>query len=207
MRHLTCLTLSFFAFVLSLACATPALAHVAPALTIGGGVERSLALTVENLRQRPSTELAEVRVAGKFGSRSVVRGVRLRDLLKEAGIVTTTTTRSRSWPSSPAPTTSTPWCSHGTNCSTPGPARTCWCCSNATASRCPMPKGRWRSCPPTTCAPARATSNGCARSKCARSWNELLIGFAYQAHRNNLMHLLHCVCHLTEPDFLAGLCC
>lgn len=88
MRHLTCLTLSFFAFVLSLACATPALAHVAPALTIGGGVERSLALTVENLRQRPSTELAEVRVAGKFGSRSVVRGVRLRDLLKEAGIVT-----------------------------------------------------------------------------------------------------------------------
>jgi len=82
-----------FALALSFACPAPALAREAPplsparALTIGGGVERSLTLDVEDLRRRPSTELAEVRVAGKFGSRSVVRGVRLRDLLKEAGIV------------------------------------------------------------------------------------------------------------------------
>ena len=78
----------------SLALACPAFAHDAPpaspgrALTIAGGVERSLTLNVEDLRQRPSTELAELRVAGKFGRKSVVRGVRLRDLLKEAGIVT-----------------------------------------------------------------------------------------------------------------------
>ncbi|MDY0978079.1 molybdopterin-dependent oxidoreductase [Massilia sp. CFBP9012] len=77
----------------SLALACPAFAHGAPpvsaerALTIGGGVERSLTLDVEALRQRPAAELAEVRVAGKFGVRSVVRGVRLRDLLKDAGIV------------------------------------------------------------------------------------------------------------------------
>jgi len=78
----------------SLALACPVFAHDAPpvsparALTIGGGVERSLTLDVESLRKRPATELADVRVAGKFGSKSVVRGVRLRDLLKEAGIVT-----------------------------------------------------------------------------------------------------------------------
>jgi len=78
----------------SLALACPAFAHDAPpvsparALTIGGGVERSLTLDVEALRKRPATELADVRVAGKFGNKSVVRGVRLRDLLKEAGIVT-----------------------------------------------------------------------------------------------------------------------
>lgn len=79
---------------LALACSASAVAFdaspTAPArgLTIHGGVERSLTLDVEALRKRPSTELAEVRVAGKFGSRSVVRGVRLRGLLKEAGIVT-----------------------------------------------------------------------------------------------------------------------
>jgi len=78
---------------LALACPAPVLAHetapVSPtrALTIGGGVERSLTLTAEDLRKRPASELAEVRVAGKSGNRSVVRGVRLRDLLKEAGIV------------------------------------------------------------------------------------------------------------------------
>lgn len=79
---------------LALACPASVFAHDAPpvsparGLTIGGGVERVLTLDVEALRKRPSTELAQVRVAGKFGSKSVVRGVRLRDLLKEAGIVT-----------------------------------------------------------------------------------------------------------------------
>lgn len=94
MRRLARLTLPSFLLVLSLACASSAPAHAvpttpaAPALTIGGGVERSLTLSVEDLRRRPAAELAEVRVAGKFGGSSVVRGVRLRDLLKEAGIVT-----------------------------------------------------------------------------------------------------------------------
>lgn len=54
---------------------------------------------------------------------------------------------------------------------------------------------------------AFATSNGCARSRCAKSWTELAIAIHYQPDRNNLMHLLHCVCHLTEIGFLAELCC
>lgn len=90
MHRLICPILLSLAF----ACSTSAVAFdtlpASPAhgLTIGGGVERSLTLDVDALHQRPATELAEVRVAGKFGARSVVRGVRLRDLLKEAGIVT-----------------------------------------------------------------------------------------------------------------------
>lgn len=71
--------------------ADPAHPPAAPArsLAIGGGVERTLDLTVDDLRKRPAAQIAELQLPGKDGAgTSTVRGVRLRDLLDEAKVVT-----------------------------------------------------------------------------------------------------------------------
>lgn len=61
----------------------------ARSLAITGGVERPLELSADRLRQRPAHQIVELQLPGKAGGApSVVRGVRLRDLLDEAKIVT-----------------------------------------------------------------------------------------------------------------------
>ncbi|MDT1847375.1 sulfite oxidase-like oxidoreductase, partial [Acinetobacter baumannii] len=89
MRRLARLTL----LSLALACTSAASAHgvqpVTPvrALAIGGGVERALKLDADALRKRPASQFTEVRLTDKQGKTGTVRGIRLRDLLGEAGIV------------------------------------------------------------------------------------------------------------------------
>lgn len=89
LHHLARLTL----LSLALACTSSAIAHgVQPAkpvrtLAITGGVERSLKLDVDALRKRPAAQFAEVRVTDMRGKTSTVRGIRLRDLLNEASIL------------------------------------------------------------------------------------------------------------------------
>lgn len=89
MRRLARLTL----LSLALACTSAAFAHgVQPAtpvrtLAIGGAVERPLKLDAQALRQRPAAQFTEVRLTDKQGKTGTVRGIRLRDLLNEAGIV------------------------------------------------------------------------------------------------------------------------
>jgi DMSO/TMAO reductase YedYZ molybdopterin-dependent catalytic subunit len=75
----------------SAAFADPANPPASPArsLAIGGGVERKLDLGVEALSKRPPQQIVELQLPGKeAGKTSTVRGVRLRDLLDEAKIVT-----------------------------------------------------------------------------------------------------------------------
>jgi hypothetical protein len=56
-------------------------------LAIGGGVERPLKLIVKALRKRHAIQFAEVRLTDRQGKTGTVRGIRLRDLLTWAGIV------------------------------------------------------------------------------------------------------------------------
>lgn len=89
MRHLARLTL----LSLALACSSTAFAHgvqlATPVrtLAISGGVEQSLKLDVEALRKRPAAQFTEVKLTDKAGASATVRGIRLRELLKEAKIV------------------------------------------------------------------------------------------------------------------------
>lgn len=89
MRHLARLTL----LSLALACSPAVFAHgVQPAtpvriLTISGGVEQTLKLDVDALRKRPAAQFIEVKLTDKAGVSATVRGIRLRELLDEAKIV------------------------------------------------------------------------------------------------------------------------
>jgi DMSO/TMAO reductase YedYZ molybdopterin-dependent catalytic subunit len=74
----------------SAAFADPANPPASPArsLAIGGVVEHKLDLGVDTLSKRPSEQIVELQLPGKeAGTASMVRGVRLRDLLDEAKIV------------------------------------------------------------------------------------------------------------------------
>lgn len=90
MRRLARLTL----LSLALACSPAVFAHgTQPAtpvrtLTISGGVEQTLKLDVDALRKRPAAQFTEVKLTDKSAATASVRGIRLRELLNEAKIVT-----------------------------------------------------------------------------------------------------------------------
>ncbi len=79
----------------SLACTALAHAEAGPppavpptSLTVSGGVERPSTWSVDDLKKRPAQQIGELRLPGKDGGKpAVLRGVRLRDLLDEAKIV------------------------------------------------------------------------------------------------------------------------
>lgn len=83
------------ALAFALACTLPAYADsptppsaVARAVTISGAVQKPLTLDVDALRKRPQSQIVELQLPAQEGGKaSVVRGVRLRDLLDEAKIV------------------------------------------------------------------------------------------------------------------------
>lgn len=83
-------------FAVALSCSNAAFAHAttppnipARSVAIAGGVEHMLHLDVDNLRRRPPQQIVELQLPGKDGgASSSVRGVRLRELLDEAKIVT-----------------------------------------------------------------------------------------------------------------------
>jgi DMSO/TMAO reductase YedYZ molybdopterin-dependent catalytic subunit len=72
------------------ALADPAVPPAAPtrSLAITGGVERKLDIGAEELAKRPAAQIVALQLPGKEGGRSTVRGVRLRDLVDEAKVVT-----------------------------------------------------------------------------------------------------------------------
>jgi len=93
MRHHIRLAL----LALSLACGAATAADAPPqpapaparSLAIGGGVEHPLTLDAEQLRARPPQQIVTLELPAREGGKpSVVRGVRLRELLDEAKIVT-----------------------------------------------------------------------------------------------------------------------
>lgn len=82
----------------ALAASLPSIAHdnAPPAarsqsVTVSGAVERALTLRVEELRNFPPQQTIELRLASQGGAEpgkpSVVRGVRLRDILEQAKVV------------------------------------------------------------------------------------------------------------------------
>lgn len=92
MRH----TVRLVLLAATLACGSAAFAaepappaSPARSLAITGGVEHPLDLDADKLRQRPPQQIVDLQLPGKDGgAASRVRGVRLRDLLDEAKIVT-----------------------------------------------------------------------------------------------------------------------
>jgi hypothetical protein len=90
----------FRSFVVAgaLVASVPAIAidHAPPgvpsrSVTVSGVVERTLTLRADELRQYPPQQIVELKLAGSGGAEaskpSVVRGVRLRDILDQAKIV------------------------------------------------------------------------------------------------------------------------
>jgi len=92
MRRSGCLS----SLLLCLACAAPAYAHPGAArdmparsLTISGGVATPLSIDADALGKRPAAQVAKLQLPGKEGGKpSELAGIRLRDLLDEAKIVT-----------------------------------------------------------------------------------------------------------------------
>jgi DMSO/TMAO reductase YedYZ molybdopterin-dependent catalytic subunit len=80
---------------IALACNAPAFAdaaaqpHVAAtSVTVSGAVERPSTINVEDLRKRPEAQVVALQQPAREGGKaSTVRGVRLRDLLDDAKIV------------------------------------------------------------------------------------------------------------------------
>jgi hypothetical protein len=72
------------------AVADPAVPPAAPARTVAitGSVEHTLEIGADALGKRPAAQIVDVPLPGKEGGTSTVRGVRLRDLVDEAKVVT-----------------------------------------------------------------------------------------------------------------------
>ncbi|MEC5161940.1 MULTISPECIES: molybdopterin-dependent oxidoreductase [unclassified Janthinobacterium] len=83
----------------ALAACAPGCAHDAtapaaasPSVTVSGAVERKLTLRADDLRGYPPRQISELQLAGRDGADAGkpvhVRGVRLRDILEQAQVVT-----------------------------------------------------------------------------------------------------------------------
>nr|WP_314540873.1 molybdopterin-dependent oxidoreductase [uncultured Massilia sp.] len=94
MRRHACLALAAIVFAIQLpALADPAVPPASPgspvrSLVVTGGVERTLEIRAEELAKRPPAQIVTLQLPGKEGGTSQVRGVRLRDLVDEAKVVT-----------------------------------------------------------------------------------------------------------------------
>lgn len=93
MRH----TLRVILLAAVVACTPPAFADAgkpagpgSPTLTVSGGVQHALTVDAASLRKRAPQQIVTLQLPGKDGGApSVLRGVRLRDLLDEAAIAST----------------------------------------------------------------------------------------------------------------------